>query len=360
MVQGTGCSPPPEDRAAPAEPPPAGVHGTGCSTAGLLAEPPPTPLSLVMEYTAYALSMEQPAMRGKFSLLELGDWEAPPPLRAWSSNGILWHLHAQLSALLLRSRPARQPGLVAALGSRECLQQALPVPCTLHPVECLQQALPCALAWLHRIWALAEAPDAAATWPAAVTAALRDATVCCWRQAVIQPLRAAEPDWRLVEELIAAIPPAALPSLEPELTRLLSGPCHCTPDMVARLKPSSCANPYWCQIRRRLLSGYLIHHPPTEIVHPLAELLPLIGPVLPPARLWSAAKAGLLSSRVQGTGCKAGPLSSSSKRRRLDAAPPGVGSSCADHKRREPAAREDDHADGFRVRVVIEEAAQLY
>jgi hypothetical protein len=150
--------------------------------------------------------------------------------------------------------------------------------------KCAQLLHP-ALAFLCRLssWKLHQS-DEGTSWPDETCAAVLDATVVCWRQAVLQPLRASPIDWFRFRELIPAIPAEVRPTLEPELNQLTHPSarlCSCTPTGIAQLKQKVCATPYTCKEVQRRVHQYLVHHPTTEIADPLVHLVQLIHPLLP-------------------------------------------------------------------------------
>ena len=96
-----------------------------------------------------------------------------------------------------------------------------------------------ALAWLALVREEEfHARDGRAAWPATATVALQRALVACWRQAVLQPLRAVPIDWVRFMALMPGIPSEAVKVLQPELeqvTRPGGRLCGCSSREVAML-----------------------------------------------------------------------------------------------------------------------------
>ena len=187
------------------------------------------------------------------------------------------------------------------------LVDALPAPTRSSSTNpACSRLLTSALAYLARLRVReCDARHGDGAWPDVARAALLDASVACWRQALLLPLRASPIDWLRFVELVPAVPPAAAAALAPQLGQLTHPAgrlCRCSHGALARLKPSTCASPHTCTEIHRRVQGFLVLHPPSEIAAPLAHLLTVLrdsAGILPEAWIMREAAAELAAGAAQ-------------------------------------------------------------
>ena len=258
-------------------------------------------------------------------------------------NGCLWLLYLHLTDLLLDGAPevgkmevgkmevGKMDGVpenprVAATSASHASSRPARRPLARRPptsAEC-QRALKPALVFLTRLssWvAQAAAKDdtsqrnggalSASEWTAAERSLLRDSLVSCWRQALIEPLRASDGhyDWESFLARVRALPAEVAGALRAELEQLRqmtasSGKdgeqggqgsrtvrssqikqqprlCECTPAAVGGLSATHCDAPHTCHDVRRRVQAYVVRHPPSELATPLRKLLEIASRLLP-------------------------------------------------------------------------------
>ena len=321
------------------------------------AEPPAAPpavataLTIIAESAAFSGSV---ALLMSMALLEgLEDATCPETTRAWLLYALVSDMLG-LSAELLAAPASAEAA--AAAGAPPASASAKGLPCASYSPACLKALRPALalLLWLRTECRRRESLPAAAQWPPSAHEALLAATVCCWRQALLQPLRAGphDPlDWQRFVSLIPAVPAEALVVLAPELNDLIrpSGRlCGCTPALLSRRDCRGGGNT--CQEMRLRVTSYRVAHPPHELRAPLTELLRLMRPLMPLPRAVLAevrqrARASHGASHVRGGGARQKFIRS---RAALEPPPP-----------RRPRVEPPAGGRGAGVRVLIERTAQL-
>ena len=260
---------------------------------------------LIVEYVASQASSWELGQRAR---LVQSFYEEPrrgdPILNA---HGELWllhlalcdRLHVQLPQTTAAARDHPVGGGGRMRGAAKPPTSALPAPSS----QACQQALAPALAFLTRLVPLAagstssshSGEDDGAAWPAAAREDLANALVCCWRQALLEPLRAAgvRVDWAAFLERCRAVPAPAAEVLRPELEELqwdrsTEQPCGC----IAGSRN---------EVQKRI-QAYTVRHPPTEMCAPLREVLTAAANLLPPAVISSVEIASHLKRGSSQTG----------------------------------------------------------
>jgi len=324
------------------------------------AVPAETPAAPPAVATALTIIAESAAFSGSVALLMspallegLEDATCPETTRAWLLYALVSDMLG-LSAELLAAPASAEAA--AAAGAPPASASAKGLPCASYSPACLKALRPALalLLWLRTECRRRESLPSAAQWPPSAHEALLAATVCCWRQALLQPLRAGphDPlDWQRFVSLIPAVPAEALVVLTPELNDLIrpSGRlCGCTPALLSRRDCRGGGNT--CQEMRLRVTSYRVAHPPHELRAPLTELLRLMRPLMPLPRAVLAevrqrARASHGASHVGGGGARQKVVRSHAA---LEPPPP-----------RRPRVEPPAGGRGAGVRVLIERTAQL-
>ena len=327
------------------------------------AEPPTVPPAIatvnVKIATALTIIAESAAFSGSVALLMspallegIEDVTCPETTRAWLLYALVSDMLG-LNAELLAAPASAEAA--TANGAPTVSANAKGVPCASYSPACLKALRPALalLLWLRTECRRRESLLAAAQWPPSAHEALLAATVCCWRQALLQPLRAGphDPlDWPRFVSLIPEVPAEALVVLAPELNDLIrpSGRlCGCASALLSRRDCRGGGNT--CQEMRLRVTSYRVAHPPHELRAPLTELLRLMRPLMPlPRAVLAEVRQRAKAPHAGGGGARRKVVRS---RAALEPPPPR-------RPRVEPPAGGRGAGAG-RVRVLIERTAQL-
>ena len=309
-----------------------------------------TALTIIAESAAFSGSV---ALLMSPALLEgIEDVTCPETTRAWLLYALVSDMLG-LNAELLAAPASAEAA--TANGAPTVSANAKGVPCASYSPACLKALRPALalLLWLRTECRRRESLLAAAQWPPSAHEALLAATVCCWRQALLQPLRAGphDPlDWPRFVNLIPEVPAEALVVLAPELNDLIrpSGRlCGCASALLSRRDCRGGGNT--CQEMRLRVTSYRVAHPPHELRAPLTELLRLMRPLMPlPRAVLAEVRQRAKAQHVGGGGARRKVVRS---RAALEPPPPR-------RPRVEPPAG-GRGAGACRVRVLIERTAQL-